>query len=91
MRLYLGNLAFSTTDEDLRELFGPHGNVTDVRVVSDRDTGRSRGFGFVEFSNDDEARAAMAALNQQEVEGRTITVNEARERTGGGGGGRDRR
>lgn len=89
MRLYVGNLAFSTTDEDLRELFSPYGNVTDVRVVSDRDTGRSRGFGFVEFSNDDEARAAMAALNQQEIEGRTITVNEARERTGGGG--RDRR
>lgn len=88
MRLYVGNLAFSTTDEDLRALFSPYGNVTDVRVVSDRDTGRSRGFGFVEFPNDDEARAAMAALNQQEVEGRTITVNEARERTGGG---RDRR
>ena len=88
MRLYVGNLAFSTGDEDLRTLFSPYGNVTDVRVVSDRDTGRSRGFGFVEFSNDDEARAAMAALNQQEVEGRTITVNEARERTEGG---RDRR
>ena len=88
MRLYVGNLAFSTTDEDLRALFSPHGTVTDVRVVSDRDTGRSRGFGFVEFANDDEARAAMAALNQQEVGGRTITVNEARERTGGG---RDRR
>lgn len=84
MRLYVGNLAFSTTDEDLRTLFSPYGNVTDARVVVDRETDRSRGFGFVEFANDEEARSAMTALNQHEVAGRAITVNEARERKGGG-------
>ncbi len=99
--LYVGNLTFSTTDNDLREMFAPYGNVERISLVTDRDTGRSRGFGFVEMSSDAEAAAAITALNGKEVDGRPLTVNEARpkaERTGGGfrggrggggGGGRD--
>jgi RNA recognition motif-containing protein len=86
-KLYVGNLAFSVTDSTLEQLFGQHGTVQSAQVVMDRETGRSRGFGFVEMSNDQEARAAITALNLKEVEGRSITVNEARPKPEGGRGG----
>ena len=85
--LYVGNLTFSTTDNDLREMFAPYGAVERVSLVSDRDTGRSRGFGFVEMSSDAEAASAISALNGKDVDGRPLTVNEARpkaERSRGG-------
>ncbi len=89
MKLYVGNLAYSCTEDRLREMFEAHGEVTSAALVMDRDTGRPRGFGFVEFSNDDHARAAIEALNGQNIDGRDLTVNEAkpRENRGGGGGG----
>ncbi len=87
MKLYVGNLSFSTTEAQLRQIFEAHGQVTSASLVMDRDTGRPRGFGFVEFANDDEARAAIEALSGKNVDGRTITVNEARPREAGGGGG----
>jgi cold-inducible RNA-binding protein len=87
MKLYVGNLPYNTTEEDLRNLFSQYGNVDNVAVVTDRDTGRSRGFGFVEFADDNEARNAISALSGQEYGGRALTVNEARPKTGGGGGG----
>jgi len=87
MKLYVGNLPYNTTEEDLRNLFSQHGNVDNVAVVTDRDTGRSRGFGFVEFQDDNEARNAISGLSGQEYGGRALTVNEARPKTGGGGGG----
>lgn len=89
-RIYVGNLPWSCTSEQLRELFGQHGDVTSADVVNDRDTGRSRGFGFVEMADDNAAQTAMQALNEHELDGRALAVNEARERTsrGGGGGGR---
>jgi RNA recognition motif-containing protein len=89
-KLYVGNLSYSTTGQDLEQLFGQYGQVASAQVINDRDTGRSKGFGFVEMSSDDEAQAAIAALNGQEHLGRTLTVNEARpkeDRGGGGGGG----
>jgi RNA recognition motif-containing protein len=86
-RLYVGNLTYGTTDAALRQLFEAHGTVTSAQVIMDRDTGRSKGFGFVEMSNDDEAQAAITALNGQQVDGRALTVNEARPKTEGGGGG----
>ena len=88
-KLYVGNLSFGTTNEDLTQLFSQFGEVASASVVTDRETGRSRGFGFVEMSSDDEATAAVAALNGQQHDGRTLTVNEARpkEDRGGGGGG----
>jgi len=88
--LYVGNLTFSTTESDLREMFAPYGAVERVSLVTDRETGRSRGFGFVEMSSDAEAAAAISALNGKETGGRALTVNEARpktERSGGGRGG----
>jgi RNA recognition motif-containing protein len=88
MKLYVGNLSFSTSEARLREIFGEHGDVTSASLVMDRETGRPRGFGFVEFGNDDHARAAIAALNGKNIDGRDLTVNEARPREGGGGGGR---
>jgi len=98
MRLYVGNLSFSTTEETLQAEFGAHGHVDEVAVITDRDTGRPRGFAFVTMNNDNEARTAIEALNGTELDGRTITVNEARPKTetggrggyrgGGGGGGR---
>jgi RNA recognition motif-containing protein len=90
MKLYVGNLPFSTDDTQLRGLFESHGEVVSASVVMDRDTGRPRGFGFVEMSNDNEAKAAIEAMNGQQVEGRAIVVNEARPREarGGFGGGR---
>ncbi|MEA2700241.1 MAG: hypothetical protein QOI66_4512 [Myxococcales bacterium] len=86
-RLYVGNLSYSVTEADLREVFAEGGNVEEVRVVLDRDTGRPRGFAFVEMASDAEATAAMTALNGRDVQGRAISVSEARERSGGGGGG----
>ncbi len=93
-KLYVGNLSYDSTDSDLREMFEEHGAVESAQVIMDRDSGRSKGFGFVEMPNDQEAQAAMNALNGQEVNGRALTVNEARPREdrggGGGGGGRGR-
>jgi hypothetical protein len=86
-KLYVGNLPFSTTEADLREAFGKHGEIVSAAVVMDRDTGRSRGFGFVEFADGAAADAAMQALNGTEFDGRSIRVNEAHDRRGGGGGG----
>jgi RNA recognition motif-containing protein len=86
-RLYVGNLAYSVTEADLREVFTESGNVADVKVVLDRESGRPRGFAFVEMSTDDEAAKAMETLNGREIQGRAISVSEARERSGGGGGG----
>lgn len=99
-KIFVGNFAFSTTEADLRQLFEPFGAVENVTVVTDRDTGRSRGFGFVEMPNNNEADAAIAALNGKASGGRPLTVNEARPKTdrgggprgghgGGGGGSRD--
>ncbi|HEY1645482.1 MAG TPA: RNA-binding protein [Candidatus Saccharimonadales bacterium] len=90
LKLYVGGLAYSVTDKELEELFSEHGKVTSATVIKDRDTDRSKGFGFVEMSDDAEAKAAMAALNGKEVSGRSIMVNEARpkeDRSFGGGGG----
>jgi RNA recognition motif-containing protein len=91
-KIYVGNLPWSTTSADLEAMFSPHGAVRSAEVISDRETGRSRGFGFVEMETDEGLQAAISALNGHEVNGRPLTVNEARERTpragGGGGGGR---
>ncbi len=88
-KLYVGNLSYDVDSSELQQLFSQHGTVTSAEVVSDRMTGRSRGFGFVEMGSDDEAQAAIAALNGQQHGGRALTVNEAkpREDRGGGGGG----
>ena len=89
-RLYVGNLSYNVSTEQLEELFGRFGTVTFAQVVQDRDTGRSKGFGFVEMSSDAEAQAAIDGLHNQEQDGRPLTVNEARpkeQRPGGGGGG----
>jgi len=88
MNIFVGNLSFDTTDEDLKQAFEPHGQVSSAQVIMDRDTSRSRGFGFVEMPNDEEAKAAIAAVNGKELQGRAVRVNEARPRTEGGGGGR---
>jgi len=89
-KLYVGNLSYNVDSSELEQLFAQHGQVTSAQVINDRDTGRSKGFGFVEMANDNEAEAAIAALNGQEHGGRALTVNEARpreERPRGGGGG----
>ncbi len=86
-RIYVGSLPYSTTEDQLEALFGAYGKVSDSQVITDRFTGQARGFGFVEMPNDDEADAAIAALNGSSFGGRTLVVNEAREREGGGGGG----
>jgi RNA recognition motif-containing protein len=103
-KLYVGNLGYGVTDSDLTKMFEPHGTVQSAQVVMDRDTGRSKGFGFVEMGSDQEAQAAIAALNGNDSGGRALTVNEARPKTegarggsggrggyGGGGGGGGRR
>lgn len=91
MKMYVGNLSFKTTEAQLQELFSQYGQVTSASLVMDRDTGRPRGFGFVEMANDSEAQAAIAALNGKNFDGRDLTVNEARPReAGAGGGGRGR-
>ena len=89
-KLYVGNLSYDVDSSKLQELFGPHGTVESAEVIQDRDTGRSKGFGFVQMATDAEADAAIAALNGQQQDGRALTVNEAKPReprTGGGGGG----
>jgi len=89
-KLYVGNLSYNATGSDLEQLFSQHGTVKSAEVIADRDTGRSKGFGFVQMGSDDEAQAAIAALNGQEHDGRALTVNEAKpkeNRSGGGGGG----
>src|SRR4051812_33062907 len=88
-KLYVGNMSYEVDSSELQTLFGAHGTVTSAEVIADRDTGRSKGFGFVEMSTDQEAEAAIAALNGQDHGGRALTVNEAKpkeKRTGGGGG-----
>ena len=93
-KLYVGNLSFNTTTQDLEEMFGASGTVQSANIIEDRETGRSRGFAFVEMSSKEEAQNAIAALNGKEVDGRELTVNEAKPREegggsrGGGGGGR---
>lgn len=89
MKLYVGNLSYSTTQDSLESAFSEHGQVDEVAIVMDRETGRPRGFAFVTMSNDQEARTAIEAVNGREIDGRTVTVNEARpkaERSGGRGG-----
>ncbi|MFP4501801.1 MAG: RNA recognition motif domain-containing protein [Candidatus Hydrogenedentota bacterium] len=92
MNIYVGNLSFNTQDDNLRNAFAEHGTVDEARVISDRDTGRSRGFGFVEMPNNEEAQKAISSLNGVDLDGRNISVNEARPKRerdshGGGGGG----
>jgi cold-inducible RNA-binding protein len=89
MKIFVGNLSFGATEDSVRSLFATHGNVERVSIVTDRDTGRSRGFGFVEMSNDSEANGAVGALSGRELDGRALTVNEARpkEDRGSSGGG----
>lgn len=86
-RLYVGNLAYSATSEELQELFEQYGQVRSAQVLSDRETGRSRGFGFIEMDDDADAEAAIEALDGNDHQGRRLTVNEAKPRTPGGGGG----
>lgn len=90
MKIYVGNLNFNTSESALRDLFAEHGEVEEVRIITDRDTGRSRGFGFVSMPEREQATAAIESLNRREFDGRTLVVNEARpkNRDGGGGGGR---
>ena len=88
MKLYVGNLSFDTNNQDLLELFAQSGSVQSANIVEDRETGRSRGFGFVEMASKEEGEAAIAALNGQEVNGRALKVNEAKPRENSGGGGR---
>ncbi len=91
MKLYVGNLSFDTSNQDLNELFGAHGTVESSNIIEDRETGRSRGFGFVEMSSKSEGESAIAELNGKEINGRELKVNEAKPQTnrgGGGGGGR---
>ena len=87
-RLYVGNLAFQTTSEELQTAFSAHGGVTEVTVVTDRDTGHSRGFGFVTMNSESEAKAAIERLNGTMLDGRALRVSEAEERTQRSGGGR---
>src|SRR5579871_4318629 len=88
MNIYVSNLSFHTTEEVLTSMFSQHGEVSSAKIITDRETGRSRGFGFVEMSSDEEGKTAIAALNNKEIEGRAISVTVARpreERSGGGG------
>jgi len=98
-KLYVGNLSYNVDSSELEQMFSAHGTVQSAEIISDRETGRSKGFGFVEMGSDDEAQAAIAALNGQENNGRALTVNEAKPKEprsggfggGGGGGGGGRR
>jgi len=87
-KLYVGNLGWGVTDSQLQDMFAAYGTVVSAQVIMDRDTGRSKGFGFVEMGTDQEAQAAISGMHGQMVEGRPLTVNEARPKEGGGGGGR---
>ena len=87
MNIYVGNLSWNLKDQDLSNLFATHGEVVSAKIVTDKFTGRSKGFGFVEMANDDQAQAAIAALNGSEVDGRNIVVNESRPKPEGGGSG----
>ena len=87
MKLYVGNLSFDTSHQDLNDLFGQIGSVTSANIIEDRETGRSRGFAFVEMSSDDEGRNAIAQLDGKELGGRNLKVNEAKPQTNNGGGG----
>ncbi len=96
MRIYVGNLSYESSEDDLQEVFGAHGQVESVTIIRDRDTGRSKGFGFVEMPSSDEAQASITEMNGKDYQGRPLTVNEARPRQersfgggndGGGGGG----
>jgi RNA recognition motif-containing protein len=87
MNIYVGNLSWNLKDQDLLNLFASHGEVASAKIVTDKFTGRSKGFGFVEMPNDDQAQAAIAALNGTEVDGRNVVVNESRPKPEGGGGG----
>lgn len=89
-KIYVGNLPFTVTEDTMNDLFGQHGAVDSCRLITDRETGRSKGFGFIEMSTDEEAESAISSLNGHELEGRALNVNEARPqapRSGGGGGG----
>lgn len=86
MKIYVGNLSFETTDEDLSREFAVYGEVASATAVMDRDTGRSRGFGFVDMPSEEQAKAAIAGLNGTDLQGRTLNVNESRPREGGAGG-----
>ena len=92
MNIYVGNLSFNTSEQDLNDAFSKHGTVTSAKIITDRDTGRSRGFGFVEMSDDAEGMVAINQLNGSDLDGRSLTVNVAKPRSdnrgGGGGGGR---
>ncbi|MSQ32782.1 MAG: RNA-binding protein [Dehalococcoidia bacterium] len=97
MNIYVGNLSYTLTEDELKKAFGAFGQVTSASIIKDRDTGRSKGFGFVEMANDSEANAAITGMNGKELSGRAINASQARPRTegappriGGGGGGRDR-
>ncbi|HEX6904623.1 MAG TPA: RNA-binding protein [Thermoanaerobaculia bacterium] len=85
-KLYVGNLSYNLRDSDLEDMFAAYGSVQSAQVIMDRDTGRSKGFGFVEMSSDQEAQEAISAMNGKDIEGRSLTVNEARPREEGGGG-----
>jgi RNA recognition motif-containing protein len=90
-KIYVGGLPYSATEQQLSDLFAPHGSVQSARVITDKFTGQSRGFGFVEMGSEEEAKKAISALNGTQMDGRTLTVNEAKPqepRSGGGGGGR---
>jgi RNA recognition motif-containing protein len=87
-KLYVGNLSYEVTDAELSKMFEPHGTVESAQIIMDRDTGRSKGFGFVEMKTDQEAQAAIAALNGKDSGGRSLKVNEAKPKAEGGGGGR---
>ena len=89
-KLYVGNLSYQTTDQQLHDLFSEAGNVSSAQVVTDRYTGQARGFGFVEMATEDEAQQAIAAINGRNVDGRALVVNESRPREGGGSGGGSR-
>lgn len=93
MKIYIGNMSYDTTEENLRQAFEGYGEVTSVNIIMDRDSGRPKGFGFVEMATQEAAQAAISGLNGQDMNGRTVNVNEARPKTdnrGGGGGGRGR-
>ena len=88
MNIFVGNVSYSTTEDNIRTLFEPFGQIDSVKIITDRDTGRSRGFGFVEMPNDDEARAAIEALDGKEIDGRALRVNESKPKGDRRGGGR---